>query len=278
MTMSADISKLKRACVIFAAAVLSVPVNIHPTRGETAAAPLDLSGYHVTFNENFTKFSISPDGPGTVWIAHTPWHGDFGDAKFDNPGPNGPFSVDAAGLAITAHRDAAGNWHSGLICSMDKDGPGQQGFAQQYGYFEMKAELPSGSGTWPAFWLIGIHKKPVASEIDVVEYYGGFDQYFHSVEHVWALGADQLHQDHLTHIRAGQLSSQFNTYGVLITPKTTSFYFDRSLVWSTPTPPEYQQPMYLLANLAIGGGWPSQALRSPIVMRIAYIRAYQKSP
>jgi hypothetical protein len=278
MKTKANISKTRRACIISATAVLSVSVNVQQSHGETAAPPLDLSGYHITFDETFKKFSISPYGPGTRWIAHTPWHGDFGDAKFDNPGPNGPFSVDVEGLAITAHRDAAGNWHSGLICSMDKDGPGQQGFAQQYGYFEMKAELPSGSGTWPAFWLIGINKKPVASEIDVVEYYGGFNQYFHSVEHVWALGADQLQQNHLTHIRAGLLSSQFNTYGLLITQKTTNFYFNRSLIWSTPTPPEYRQPMYILANLAIGGGWPTHALKSPVVMRIAYIRAYQKSP
>lgn len=238
-------------------------------------APLNLASYLVTFSDNFTKLDVSAHGPGTRWIAHTPWNGDFGDAVFDNPGPDGPFSTSAAGLAITAHLDSAGHWHAGLLCSRDSDRQDAQGFAQQYGYFEMKAELPSGSGTWPAFWLIGVNKKSSASEIDVVEYYGGFNKYFHSVEHLWQHGNDTLHLNHLTQVPPGMLSNQYNTYGVLITPDTTTFYFNRKEVWATLTPPEYRQPMYLLVNLAIGGGWKSNLLPSPTVMHVAYIRVYQ---
>jgi hypothetical protein len=241
-----------------------------------AATVLDLSGYALTFDESFLKLNVSAIGPGTRWIAHTPWHGDFGDAVFDNPGPDGPFLSGVDGLSIVAHKDKAGHWHSGLLCSMDSDGPGQHGFAQRYGYFEMKAKLPSGSGTWPAFWLIGVNKSKTAAEIDVVEYYGGFDRYFHSVEHVWEYGNDRLHLNHLTQVPPGLLSRQFNTYGVLIGPDQTSFYFNRALIWSTPTPPEYQQPMYMLVNLAIGGGWPENTLLSPEIMQVKYIRVFQR--
>jgi len=243
--------------------------------GSAQAQTLDLSGFTMTFNETFSTLDISAYGPGTQWIAHTPWNGDFGDAVFDNPGPGGPFSVSAAGLSITAHKDASGKWHSGLICSVDRDGPGAHGFSQRYGYFEMKAVLPSGPGTWPAFWLIGTDKRKSASEIDVIEYYGQFERYYHSTEHVWQNGTNTYLQAYMMQVPNGLLSRQYNTFGVLIEPDRTSFYLNRQEYWSTPTPPEYNQPMYILANLALGGGWPINRLSSPQVMKIAYIRAYE---
>jgi beta-glucanase (GH16 family) len=248
------------------------------TGNPTAGQPLDLTGYHVTFDEKFNRLDISAYGPGSQWIAHTPWNGDFGDAAFGNPEQDGPFSINAQGLAITAKRGSNGKWTSGLICSVDKDGPGQHGFAQQYGYFEMKAILPSGSGTWPAFWLVGRDKTRTGAEIDVIEYYGSFPKYFHTTEHVWVAGKNALLRTQLIEVPEGSLSSGYNLFGVLITPQTTTFYLNRREYWQTPTPPEYQQPMYILADLALGGGWPISDLPSPQVMQIAYIKVYSKTP
>jgi hypothetical protein len=106
---------------------------------------LNLSQYTLTFDDEFTTLSISPAGPGTKWIAHTPWNGDFGDAQFANPGPSsGPFSqIPGGGLQITAQQ-VNGAWQSGLIASRDAEGPNAYGFAQQYGYFEISAKLPEG--------------------------------------------------------------------------------------------------------------------------------------
>jgi hypothetical protein len=249
------------------------------TTSKPADKTLDLSGYTMTLNETFPKLDISAIGPNTAWIAHTPWNGDFGDAAFDNPGPNGPFSISPnGGLLITAHKDKSGKWHSGLISSVDRDGPIHSGFAQRYGYFEMKAILPTGPGTWPAFWLVGTDKSKTASEIDVIEYYGAFDKNYHSTEHVWEKnGQHKWLQAYMNTVPAGILSRKFNTFGILIEPDQTSFYFNRREYWSTPTPPEYNQPMYILANLALGGGWPIDHLSSPQVMDIQYIRVYQKA-
>jgi hypothetical protein len=246
--------------------------------GASGGVSLDLSGYQLSYEDTFKTLDISASGSCTAWIAHTPWNGDFGDAAFGNPGPGGPFSVNANGLAITARRLPNGKWVSGVISSVDKDGPVHSGFAQEYGYFEMKAILPSGMGTWPAFWLVGTDKSHAASEIDVIEYYGGFKKYFHTTEHVWVNGKNRLLRTLMTEVPEGSLSSGYNTYGVLITPRTTSFYLNRREFWSTPTPPEYDQPMYILANLALGGGWPAAGLRSPQVMQIAYIKVFQKLP
>lgn len=238
---------------------------------------LDLSQYHLTFEDKFTKLDISAHGPGTVWTAHTPWHGDFGDAVFANPGPDSPFSlIPGGGLAITARKDASGHWSSGLICSVDIDGPGQTGFRQKYGYFEIDTKLPPGPGTWPAFWLIGTDKSKASSEIDIFEYYGKFPAYFRSTEHLWTLrGKDVLNVFHVSEVPSGSLVTRFNRFGVSIDPHEMRYYLNGREFWSTPTPPAYNQPMYILANLALGGGWPIAGLESPAVMQIRYIRVYQ---
>ena len=249
------------------------------TCGHPQAAPLNLSGYRLTLDENFATLQISAHGNGaaTKWTAHTPWNGDFGDAMFDNPGPTSPFTRTPAGLSITAHKDEAGHWHSGLLCSVDQDGPNQHGFTQQYGYFEMKAKLPNGPGVWPAFWLIGKNKTTSSSEIDVIEYYGQFNKYYHSTTHIWrANGTHKFLQTYLKKVPAGLLTQQFNTYGVLIEPDRTSFYLNRQIYWSIPTPPEYRQPFYILVNLALGGGWPTTNLPSPQIMQVQYIHVYQR--
>lgn len=248
------------------------------------AAPLDLSGFTVTFNETFGTLDISDHGPGTRWIAHTPWSGDFGDAVFDNIGPHGPFAagehgpftIGPQGLQIVARKMPDGKWHSGLICSMDRDGAGQRGFAQRYGYFEIKAKLPGGPGTWPAFWLVGTDKTSSSVEINVFEYYGKFPNAFHSAEHIWKGGKDVLGLDRLTDVPEGLLTEHFNRFGVLVAPDRTRFYLNRQEIWDTATPPEYRQPLYILANLALGGGWPIEGLESPASMAIEYIRVFQK--
>ncbi len=257
------------------AAMAVIAMTLGLSCGAAEAEPLDLGHYVLTFEERFKSLDVSAGGPGTRWIAHTPWHGDFGDASFDDPGPDGPFSLTPEGLRITARQDGAGRWHSGLICSMDRDGAGQKGFAQQYGYFEMRAKLPDGPGVWPAFWLIGVDKTRVASEIDVVEYFGAFPGYYHNWMHLFENGQDRLLKDHLNRVPPGQMTSGFNDYGVLIDPDRTRFFFDREEVWSMPTPPEYHQPFYVLADLALGGGWPVDRLKSPAVMDIADILVFR---
>jgi beta-glucanase (GH16 family) len=265
---------LKRLSVSLVAVTLALIMAV-TCSSSASAAPLDLTGYKLTFNENFKSLDISAYGPGTTWTAHTAWNGDFGDAAFANPGPHTPFSLTSTGLRITASQDANGKWHSGLICSVNHDGPSQQGFAQKYGYFEISAKLPDGPGVWPAFWLIGKDKSQGTSEIDVFEYYGVRNNKLHITEHYWVHGKDTSHAWHVETVPPESLSQAFNTYGVLITPATTTFYLNRQPIYATPTPPEYQQPMYILANLALGGGWPIKRLKSPQFMDIKYIHVYQ---
>jgi len=117
-------------------------------------AGLDLSKFQITFSEEFDSLSVSPWGPNTRWIAHTPGPVILATPQFADPRLGVfPFTINDGILRIEAKKNAAGKWESGLLASADSNG---RGFSQQYGYFEMRAKLPKGKGVWPAFWLSSV--------------------------------------------------------------------------------------------------------------------------
>jgi glycosyltransferase involved in cell wall biosynthesis len=230
-----------------------------------------------TFTEDFNTLSVSADGEnGSRWIAHTPWNGDFGDAAFAYPQPGFPFRVQNGILDIEARRDADGKWRSGLLASAM---PTNAGFAQRYGYFEMRAELPPGPGTWPGFWLNANqrHDDPNPGvEIDVIEYYGQFTDGYHSVVHVWDKADPKKSRewDHVISVPSGSLTSAFHTYGVDVEPEWITFYLDRRETWRVATPPELKNPMMVLVDLALGSGWPIDHTPNPSIMKVDYIHVF----
>ena len=268
----------QRRLLIVAAACLGLAAcdESSAASGADDGSRLDLSEYRQTFSETFEQLDVSPWGPGTRWIAHTPWHGDFGDAAFTDPEPGFPFQTASGILRIEARKDADGKWRSGLISSRDRQGRGGSGgFAQLYGYFEIETKLPPGPGTWPAFWLSGIDAKPNA-EIDVFEYYGREPDGYHANVHVWYEGQQIFGDGKVVAIPAGSATADFNRYGVRIDHDWVRFYFNRKEVWRTPTRAEYRQPMYMLANLALGSGWPIDKTPNPSFMYVKSIAAYEK--
>jgi beta-glucanase (GH16 family) len=236
---------------------------------------IDLTSYHITFNEDFSNFNISPWGPNTRWIAHTPWNGDFGDAQFADPILGFPFTVKDGILRIEARRGDDGRWRSGLMATND---PAGHGFSQQFGYFEIRAKLPGGPGLWPAFWLVANKDPDSSAEIDVLEHYGVAPDKYESVVHVWSKSPKtKPYQALFRHsVPSGILYEDFHTYGVDVEAEWTTFYFDRHEMAKTKTPPEHQRPMFMLVNLALGAGWPTDQTPNPSYMYVSYVRAYQK--
>jgi len=232
---------------------------------------LDLRGLKLTFDEEFTTLDVSSHGPSR-WTAHTWWNGDFGDAGFTDPGRGFPFSVSGGILTITAFRNSSG-WSSGLLSSIDPRG---RGFAQQYGYFEMRAKLPKGPGVWPAFWLVSTGARRDVVEVDIMEYYGHATDRYESTVHVWkGDGSDNDKSlQSVNMVTPGALTTDYHLYGAAVTPDAIGFYLDRRLVRLMPTPPEHHRPLGILVNLALGGGWPSGETHSPSKMLVDYIRVY----
>src|SRR4030095_7896236 len=77
------------------------------------------------------------------------------------------------------------------------------------------------------------------------------------------------------------MSLGYHTYGVDWEPDYITYYFDGQQVFKAPTPADMNEPMYMIANLAVGGYWPGNANSTtpfPAQMKIDYIRAYSNTP
>lgn len=290
----AQYKRINDALLQLAAEVPTLP-PLHPREDvptgawiePTAAADLDLTGYRLTFSDEFDRADIAPDGGHAHWYA--PVHKSFGEARFEPPGPGGPFRIvhngplglGGAALAITAVKDRDG-WRSGLIQTLDGRG---EGFAQKYGYFEMRAKVPRGQATWPAFWLLtrnGLTDATVTrGEIDVLEQYGSAPEKIHSSVHLWPAEARNAgglpgHWYKSEKVVVGDMSSAFHRYGALISPEWVITYYDGRELARFPTPPQYRTPVYMLVDLAMHEKNIGQAT-SPSVMLVDYVRAYAKA-
>ncbi len=137
---------------------------------------------------------------------------------------------------------------------------------QTYGYFEIRAQLPSGQGLWPAFWLIGADN----TEIDILEGLGSDTQVPYNALHspsVPARGLQNFVPD----------DGGFHTYGVLWSPADLVYTIDGTEVWRTPTPADMNKPMRMIVNLAVGGPWagsPDASTPWPAQMKVDYVHAY----
>ena len=250
---------------------------------------VDLTGYRLTFDDEFNKRSISQIGTGTTWAdIRSEWRFDansdigFGHSSFvDAASGYDPFSVRNGALTITAVPDQTkfgypGSWESGLITT-------QGNFSQTYGYFEMRANLSSSIGAWDAFWLLpnqaasNPNHLPGWQELDVVEHYGSNEGGVYSALHTTDSTPSQNLQYYSSH---PGLTSGYHTYGVNWQADKISFYFDGKYMGYQLTPSDMHGPMYILANLATqgSGGNNADAAGKPISMSIDYIRAYSNDP
>ena len=237
---------------------------------------LDLSGYQLTFDDEFNSINIS-QGASTVWSdIRAGWrlspYADigFGDSAFVDPASGiNPFSLQNGALDITAVPAGPaivgpGQWASGLITT-------QYTFSQEYGYFEIRAMLPSDVGVWPAFWMLPANGS-WPPEIDVFEAYGGTNPLYQTV-HTGIYGGDHYQQ---VITNQPSMTSGYHTYGVMWGPQYITFYFDGNATGQLPTPADMHQPMYLVADLAMQA--LSGVTSDPKHFSIDYIRAYSNDP
>jgi beta-glucanase (GH16 family) len=150
-------------------------------------------------------------------------------------------------------------------------------FNQTYGYFEMKAQLPAGQGLWPAFWLMPSNGA-WPPELDVMEALGKDTTTAYASVHTAQTGT---HTSQGEAVNVGDFSSGYHTYAVDWESDKITFFYDNKQVYQVATPADMHGPMYMIANLAMGGGWAGSAdgtTPNPAQMNIDYIRAWDSNP
>lgn len=194
-------------------------------------------------------------------------------------------SMDGNGnLAITARREDFGGvaYTSGRITTKGK-------FEQQYGRIEARIQMPWGPGLWPAFWMLGsnidVVEWPQSGEIDVVEYRGQEPNIIHGTVH--GPGYSGLSGNAVTKIfgfENDRFDVDFHVFAVEWGEDFIDFYVDdrpyfRVQPEDVPGEWVYNNPFYLLLNVAVGGnfvGFPSSDTPFPQTMLVDYVRVYEE--
>lgn len=166
------------------------------------------------------------------------------------------------------------HYTAGMISSDPTSVGNNGGFAFSYGYAEMRAKLPSGQGLWPAFWLLP-QDGSWPPEIDVFEILGNSPN-MDNMNYHYPNGNDG--GDHTgTTWRGPDFSAGWHTYAIDWEPDSITWYIDGVARFHT-SQHITSKPMYLLANLAVGGDWPGPPHAStpfPADYQIDYIHVWQ---
>jgi beta-glucanase (GH16 family) len=167
-------------------------------------------------------------------------------------------------------------------------------YAFTYGKVQVKAKLPTGSGTWPAIWMLGKNITepggywtsahgttpwPACGEIDIMEHWGNNQNYVSSAMHTISSSGGTINH-------GGQIiptaSSAFHLYELIWTSEKMVFSVD-GIVHYTYNPETknsstwpYDSDQYFLLNIAIQQGG-TQASYTESAMEIDYVRVYQEA-
>lgn len=225
------------------------------------------SGWQLVFEDDFNAQSLDE----RKWTTAFPWGRDrsnVGELQYYAPDA---FSLQGSSLRISAKPTPAGShqFDSGLISSHGS-------FAPEFGRFEIRCKLPSGKGLWPAFWLLPTDTS-WPPEIDVFEALGQEPNTVHMTAH-WSEGGE--HRQSGSEFSGPDFTSDYHTFAVEWSAEKLLWFVDgveRHQVLNTSP----RGPMYLLANLAVGGDWPGApdaSTQFPAAFEIDYIRAYEPAP
>ena len=154
-----------------------------------------------------------------------------------------------------------------------------------YGFFEIRAKLPCGLGTWPAIWMLGSHGDwPANGELDIMEHIGRWPGRVLSTVHTPAgSGAHGVGAA----VTVPDSCGAFHRYQMLWTERDITFGIDgvntltyprldvgsagAARVWP------FDASQFLLLNVAIGGdlGGPVDDGIFPVTMEVDYVRVWQ---
>ena len=149
-----------------------------------------------------------------------------------------------------------------------------------HGFFEVRAKLPCGRGTWPAIWTLGSQGTwPEGGEIDVMEQVGSDPSRVFSTVHTLQSGG--LGTGAAT--RVPDACTAFHNYQLHWTADAIDLGIDGVVQYHYANPHAgtaswpFDAPQYLLLNLAIGGdlGGSVDDTIFPVTLEIEHVRVFQ---
>ena len=163
-------------------------------------------------------------------------------------------------------------------------------FSAQNARIEARIKVPSGSGIWPAFWMLGDSFSevgwPACGELDILELKGEDPYTIYGTAHGPGYsGGDGVGGSIL---KAEPFSDDFHVYSIDIDPGHIVWSVDNEVFFKlrngdipTGTPWVYDEPFFLLLNIAVGGHFvepPDDTTEFPTSMFVDYVRVYERGP
>ena len=193
-------------------------------------------------------------------------------------------------LKIEAREETVGSFRytSARINTRDR-------FAFRYGRIEARIRLPGGQGLWPAFWMLpqeNVYGGWAASgEIDIMEAInlgGSGGNTVHGTIHYggeWP--GNQL--SGASYVVSTSAQDDFHIYALEWDSGQIRWYVDDVMYamqnnWSSTGgafPAPFDEPFYILLNVAVGGNWPGSPDAStvfPVTMEVDWVRVFTGEP
>jgi beta-glucanase (GH16 family) len=232
---------------------------------------------HRTFHDDFDEHPLSSGrwvphyAGGAAWPEARYWGGDGSDFKrkdawngeqqiyvdpryrgrADAPLGLDPFKIHDGVLSIVASRTPPelkqvlfnNEYVSGILTT-------QNSFSQKYGYFEIRSKVPAGTGVWPAFWMLA-NDGGWPPELDVLEGRGQRPGDLAMTTH-WRLPSTGRIESCGFDFAQPDAAMAFHDYGVLWLKDRVIYFIDRKPVSDISVPIGFDDPMYMIVNLAMG--------------------------
>jgi beta-glucanase (GH16 family) len=274
------------------------------------AGTFSLGVYAVQGGWNFNWFRLTrvsaPPARELVWadefdrIDPSNWTFETGGGGWGNSelqyytnGNNATIQFDSTAgsnvLVIEARRENPGNygcWYGACTYTSTRMiTRGKRSF--QYGRIEARIRLPSTQGIWPAFWMLGNNLGqvgwPQSGEIDIMEHVGFEPTLTHGALHGpgYSGGSPILG----TYDAREQVSSRYRVFAVEWDTNGIRWFVDGQQFHSASRAQVeargawvFDQPFFLLMNVAVGGTWPGSPNASSVFpqrMYVDYVRVYR---
>ena len=260
------------------------------TAPETQTDPTEFTNYELVWFDEFNQADSTLDSEKwgyDIGYGGEGWGNDEWQLYTDSPEnvrvENGNMIIsavwDSANYSIPGKRD--GSVTSARVSTKDK-------FSFKYGKVQARIKPPTGSGSWPAFWMLGSNfdavSWPYCGEIDIMEmsplYHGPETTMF--TIHYWDDAANAYGSYGTTRELSNPLSDDYHIFEVewdeqrIVGKIDDITYFVRMI--EPGSMGEFLNEFFLILNVAVGGnlgGSPDFTTEWPQEMYIDWVRVYQ---